>query len=62
MPGANEQTIPAHRKLEKGDLFWLSYLIFFVIEPATRHSALFWLESIAYLAAFIGLYVVFLRF
>ena len=58
----NDQIIPAHKTYDKGDLFWLVYLIFFLIEPLARHSVPYWMESLAYVAVYIGLYLTFLRY
>jgi two-component system sensor histidine kinase DesK len=49
------------RRFDQTDLFWLAYLIFFVIEPIERHSARYWLESVALMAFFLVLYIAFLR-
>ncbi len=56
------QLIPAHKKFDKGDFFWLIYLVFFLIEPFARHSVPYWLQSLACIAIFIALYLLFLRF
>lgn len=57
----NDPVIPAHKKIDGSDLFWLVYLIFFLIEPVARHSAVLWAETAGYLAAYVGLYLLFLR-
>ena len=57
-----DQAIPAHKRIDKSDLFWLVYLIFFLIEPFARHSLPYWIESLGYVAIYIILYFVFLIF
>ena len=59
---SNEQLIPAHKKFGRGDVFWLVYLIFFLIEPAARKSFSYWAETLGCIAVFISLYLLFLRF
>ena len=49
------------KRMDRGDLFWLVYLIFFFIEALQRGSLRFWMESIALVAVFVALYVAFLR-
>ena len=58
----NEQIIPAHKKFDRGDVFWLVYLIFFLIEPAARKSLAYWAASLGCIAIFVSLYLLFLRF
>jgi two-component system sensor histidine kinase DesK len=53
--------ISQRKRLDRGDLFWLAYLIFFFIEPVLRHSLVFWLESLGIVVVFIALYIGFLR-
>lgn len=53
--------IPQRKRLDRGDLFWLAYLIFFFIEPLVRRSTIFWLESLGIAAVFIALYLCFLQ-
>ena len=48
------------RKLDKSDLLWLAYLIFFLLEPVARHSARYWLQCLGLLAVFLTLYFAFL--
>ena len=52
---------PSRNKFEPTDLFWLAYLVFFIIEPMERHSAVFWAESLAIIAVFVSMYLGFLR-
>lgn len=53
---------PRKRKgMDKTDLFWLAYLVFFVIAPVERHSLPYWLESLAIMAVFLAMYIEFLR-
>lgn len=49
------------KKIERVDLLWLAYLIFFIIEPIERKSTLYWIECLAILLAFTCMYFVFLR-
>ncbi|HEY5382844.1 MAG TPA: sensor histidine kinase [Acidobacteriaceae bacterium] len=57
----NDESIPSRKRLDRSDLFWLAYLIFFFIEPLTRRSMVYWLECLSIAAFFVGLYLVFLR-
>ena len=53
---------PRRRKLiDKTDLFWLAYLVFFVIEPVERRSVSYWLECLAIMVVFVAMYISFLR-
>lgn len=56
-----DDSIASRKRLDRGDLFWLAYLIFFFIEPLTRRSAMYWLECLGITAFFVGLYLAFLR-
>jgi two-component system sensor histidine kinase DesK len=47
--------------MDRGDLFWLVYLVFFFIEALERGSLRFWMECIGLVAVFVALYVAFLR-
>ncbi len=49
------------QKIDRADLIWLAYLIFFFLEPIARRSGTYWLESIGILLVFLGLYFAFLR-
>jgi two-component system sensor histidine kinase DesK len=49
------------KRMDRSDLFWLAYLVFFFIEPLTRRSATYWLECLGIAAFFVVLYLVFLR-
>jgi two-component system sensor histidine kinase DesK len=53
--------VSSRKSLDRGDLFWLAYLIFFFIEPLTRRSALYWLECLGIASVFVVLYLLFLR-
>ena len=55
-----EQLIRAHRRLELNDMIWLVYTVFLLIEPVYRHSLLYWLQTLAVIAVFVGVYVRFL--
>lgn len=48
-------------RFDRSDLFWLAYLIFFVIEPVQRRSAIYWVECLAIMAVFVVMYVVYFR-
>ncbi len=48
------------RRIDFGDLFALSYLIFFILEPLARRSTRYWLECLPLLLAFVGLWFSFL--
>jgi two-component system sensor histidine kinase DesK len=53
--------IPPRRRLDRSDLFWLAYLVFFFIEPLFRRSVSYWLESLGIAAIFLSLYLIFLQ-
>jgi two-component system sensor histidine kinase DesK len=40
---------------------WLAYSIFFFIEPITRHSTRFWIQSILIYAIFLAIYIAYAR-
>lgn len=50
----------SRQKLDKSDLLWLAYLIFFLLEPLARRSGRYWLQCLGLLAVFLGLYFAFL--
>lgn len=53
---------PRSRKgMDKTDLFWLAYLVFFIIAPMERRSVAYWLESLAIMGVFLAMYIGFLR-
>ena len=58
----DKQLIPAHKRYDFSDLVWLVYLMFFLIEPAERHSIPYWMESFGILFVFVLVYLAFLRF
>jgi two-component system sensor histidine kinase DesK len=43
------------------DYIWLAYSVFFFIDPYFRHETRFWLQSIAFYAVFLALYVACMR-
>jgi two-component system sensor histidine kinase DesK len=47
--------------MDRGDLFWLAYLVFFFIDPLLRRSLVFWLECLGFAAAFVTLYLALFR-
>ncbi len=53
--------IPQHKKMDRTDFFWLIYVLFFLIEPFTKHSLALWLKSLAVILLFVLLYVAYLR-
>jgi two-component system sensor histidine kinase DesK len=46
--------------MDRSDLFWLAYLVFFFIEPLLRRSILYWFECLGIAAIFVAMYVGFL--
>lgn len=44
-------------RMDRGDLFWLAYLVFYFLDPLFRRSLVYWLECLAFAAIFVGLYV-----
>jgi len=54
-------TIPTRSRMDRGDLFWLAYLVFFFVEPLLRRSLAYWLECLSIAAVFIALYVALFR-
>ncbi|MGI4828000.1 MAG: sensor histidine kinase [Janthinobacterium lividum] len=52
---------PRSRKvIDKTDFLWLAYLVFFVIEPLERRSAVYWAENLAIMGVFLAMYIAFL--
>lgn len=49
------------KRMDRGDFFWLAYMVFFFIEPLLRRSVTFWLESLGIAAIFLVLYVAYFR-
>jgi two-component system, NarL family, sensor histidine kinase DesK len=49
------------RRMDRGDLFWLAYLVFYFIDPLLRRSLIYWLESLGFAAIFVALYVALFR-
>ena len=56
------ELIPSRKRLDRGDLFWLAYLVFFFIEPLVRRSVVYWVECAGIVAIFVAIYIGFLRF
>jgi two-component system sensor histidine kinase DesK len=52
---------PTRSRMDRGDLFWLAYLVFFFIDPLLRRSLVFWLECVGFAAIFVALYVTLFR-
>jgi two-component system sensor histidine kinase DesK len=50
-------SIPTRRRMDRGDLFWLAYLVFYFLDPLFRRSLVYWLECLAFAAIFVTLYV-----
>ncbi len=48
-------------KIDRTDLYWLVYLVFFLIEPVERRSLHYWAETLVILTVFLTLYLVFLK-
>lgn len=48
---------PTRSRMDRGDLFWLAYLVFFFLDPLFRRSLVFWLECLGFAAIFVALYV-----
>lgn len=49
------------KSISRIDYLWLAYLVFYFIEPISRHSLVFWLECVAFAATMVGLYIAFMR-
>ena len=43
--------------MDRGDLFWLAYLVFYFLDPLFRRSLVYWLECLGFAAIFVALYV-----
>ena len=52
---------PMRSRMDRGDLFWLAYLVFFFIDPVLRRSLIYWMECLGIAAIFILLYVTMFR-
>ena len=48
---------PTRRRMDRGDLFWLAYLVFYFLDPLFRRSLVYWLECLGFAAIFVALYV-----
>src|ERR1700742_2143721 len=44
-------------RMDRGDFFWLAYLVFYFLDPIFRRSLVYWLECLAFAAIFVALYV-----
>lgn len=49
------------KRMDQSDLFWLAYLVFLVIEPMQRRSAVYWAETLAIMGLFVCLYIAYFR-
>lgn len=56
-----KDSTPTRRRMDRGDLFWLAYLVFFFIDPLFRRSLVYWVECLGIAAIFIALYVALFR-
>lgn len=56
----NAERRPSRRRMDRSDLFWLAYLVFFFIEPLLRRSVLYWFECLGIATIFVAIYVGFL--
>jgi len=45
------------RRMDRGDFFWLAYLVFYFLDPLFRRSLVYWLECLGFAAIFVALYV-----
>src|SRR5215469_5950524 len=43
--------------MDRGDLFWLAYMVFYFLDPLFRRSLVYWLECLGFAAIFVALYV-----
>ena len=48
---------PTRSRMDRGDLFWLAYLVFYFLDPLFRRSLIYWLECLGFAAIFVALYV-----
>src|ERR1700761_8488759 len=48
---------PTRSRMDRGDFFWLAYLVFYFLDPLFRRSLVYWLECLAFAAIFVALYV-----
>lgn len=56
------ELIPPRKRFDRGELFWLAYLVFFFIEPLIRRSVVYWFECLGIAAVFVAIYAGFFRF
>src|SRR6185312_7698318 len=45
------------RRMDRGDFFWLAYLVFYLLDPLFRRSLVYWLECLGSAVIFLALYV-----
>src|SRR5579875_1844891 len=57
----NKELMQPRKRLDRGDLFWLAYMVFFFIEPLIRRSAVYWIECVGIAAVFVAIYVGFFK-
>lgn len=50
------------RRMDRGDLFWLAYLVFYFVDPLVRRSLVYWLECLGFASIFVALYVGLFKF
>jgi two-component system sensor histidine kinase DesK len=48
---------PTRSRMDRGDFFWLAYMVFYFLDPLFRRSLVYWLECLAFAAIFVALYV-----
>ena len=53
----NTNYIPKRSRMDRGDLFWLAYMVFYFLDPLFRRSLVYWLECLGFAAIFVALYV-----
>lgn len=54
-------TTTTRSRMDRGDLFWLAYLVFYFLDPLFRRSLVYWLECLGFAAIFVALYVTLFR-
>lgn len=52
---------PTRSRMDRGDFFWLAYLVFYFLDPLFRRSLVYWLECLGIAAIFVALYVTLFR-
>jgi two-component system sensor histidine kinase DesK len=53
---------PTRNRMDRGDFFWLAYLVFYFLDPLFRRSFVYWMECLGFAAIFFALYVGVFRF